>query len=161
MKQWHRNQGKPMFPRYLFWVCLYIISLWLNRSVFAAPTGQTEKPKFKVGFLMGGPINDYGWNQAHNDGRLYLEKSMSGQVQTIYAENVPENSEAARIMEKMIAQGAKLIFLTTYGLLDPALQVAAHHPDVIFMQINRSGNDQRKNVGFFSLTTMNQCMLLA
>ena len=121
--------------------------LILQLSVLSA-NGSPKQP-LKVGFLMGGPVNDYGWNQAHNDGRLYLEKSMNGKVQTIFAENVPENAEAGRIMEKMIAQGAKLIFLTTYGLLDPALQVASRHPDVIFMQINRFSSEKRKNVGVF------------
>lgn len=103
----------------------------------------------KVGFLMGGPVTDYGWNQSHNDGRLYLEKHMAGKVQTVFAEKVPENSEAARVMEKMIAQGAKVIFCTTYGYLDSALKVATRHPDVIFMQINRYNDQLSPNVGVY------------
>jgi basic membrane protein A and related proteins len=127
-------------------LCL-IICLLLQRPVLSA--NETIKQPFKVGFLMGGPINDYGWNQAHNDGRLYLEKYMSGKVQTIFAEKVPENSEAARIMERMISQGIKLIFLTTYGLFDPAVQVAARHPEVIFMQINRLTDLKKSNIGIY------------
>ncbi len=103
----------------------------------------------KVGFLMGGPVTDFGWNQAHNDGRIYLEKHMAGTVQTIFAERIPENSEAGRVMEKMIAQGAKVIFATTYGYLDPMLKVAARHPDVTFMQINRYSEEKRPNIGAY------------
>jgi simple sugar transport system substrate-binding protein/basic membrane protein A len=37
-------------------------------------------------------------------------------------------------MEKMISDGAKVIFATSYGHLDPALKVAEAHPDVAVIQ---------------------------
>ncbi len=74
---------------------------------------------------------------------------MAGKVKVIYAEKIPENAEAARVMEKMIAQGTKIIFLTAYGYLDPGLKVAAHHPDVIFMQVNRQIDRSLPNVGAY------------
>jgi basic membrane lipoprotein Med (substrate-binding protein (PBP1-ABC) superfamily) len=46
---------------------------------------------------------------------------------------VPESADAERVMESMIQQGAKMIFPQSFGYLDPALNVAAKHPDVIFM----------------------------
>ena len=49
----------------------------------------------------------------------------------------------------MIAQGAKIIFLTTYGYLDPAMQAATRHPDVIFMQINRYSEQRKANIGVY------------
>ena len=110
---------------------------------------QNEQQPLKIGFIMGGPINDLGWNQAHNEGRLYLDKTMHDKVQTIFAENIPENAESARVMEKMIAQGVKVIFLTTYGYLDSGFSVASHHPDVIFMQINRLSNKNLPNLGIY------------
>jgi basic membrane lipoprotein Med (substrate-binding protein (PBP1-ABC) superfamily) len=91
----------------------------------------------KVGFLCVGPITDWGFNYAHDQGRLFLEKQTNGQVQTAIAEKVPESAEAERVLEKMIAKGNKLIFTTSYGFLEPALRVAKRHPDVVFMQINR------------------------
>ncbi len=36
-------------------------------------------------------------------------------------------------MERMISQGAKLIFPTSFGHLTPALNVAKKHPDVVFV----------------------------
>ena len=111
----------PLFKS--FWnrpLILMVILLCLKLCVpsqILASSEQANKP-LKVGFIMGGPVTDLGWNQAHNEGRLYVEKSMNGKVQTIFAEKIPENAEAARVMEKMIAQGAKLIFATTYGYLD-------------------------------------------
>jgi basic membrane lipoprotein Med (substrate-binding protein (PBP1-ABC) superfamily) len=127
-----------------------IISLfWLLSFRTDAVSAETGNKLLKVGFIMAGPVSDYGWNQAHNDGRLYLEKTMHGRVQTVFAEKIPENAEAARVMERMIAQGAKIIFLTTYGYLDSALSVAAHHPDIIFMQVNRLSDKKLANLGIY------------
>jgi basic membrane lipoprotein Med (substrate-binding protein (PBP1-ABC) superfamily) len=63
------------------------------------------------------------------------------------AENVPENQEAERVMENMIRQGAKIIFPTSYGHLDPALEVAARHPDVLFM--HQGGLKTAPNLGTY------------
>jgi simple sugar transport system substrate-binding protein/basic membrane protein A len=46
------------------------------------------------------------------------------------AYNIPEDDTAATTMESMVAQGATVIFATSYGHLDAAKQVAAAHPDV-------------------------------
>ena len=47
---------------------------------------------------------------------------------------MPEDDNATRVMEKMVSDGAKIIFATSYGHLDPALKVAAAHPDVAVVQ---------------------------
>jgi basic membrane lipoprotein Med (substrate-binding protein (PBP1-ABC) superfamily) len=81
-------------------------------STFAAPA------KLKVGFLYDSSTSDAGWTTAHNQGRLYMESKVPG-VETVAAENIPETSEAQRVLEKMVAQGCKLIFTTSYGFLEP------------------------------------------
>ncbi len=130
-------------------VCLVLVLLTFLGANFASAESQTNPQPLKVGFVLCGPITDNGWNQSHNDGRLYLEKTMGSKVQTIFAESVPENSEAGRVIEKMIAQGVKIIFTTSYGFFEPALQAAARHPDVVFMQINRYSEQKRANVGVY------------
>jgi basic membrane protein A len=60
---------------------------------------------------------------------------------------VPENAEAERVMEQMIRQGAKIIFPTSYGHLDPAINVAAKYPDVIFL--HQGGLKSTANVGTY------------
>lgn len=51
-------------------------------------------------------------------------------------------------MEKMIAQGNRLIFSTSYGYLEPAERVAKRHPDVIIMQTWRPS--KVKNMGYYA-----------
>ena len=55
-------------------------------------------------------------------------------LEILTAENVPEDDNAATIMEQMIDKGAKIIFATSYGHLDAALKVAEEHPDVVVVQ---------------------------
>ncbi|HMR62700.1 MAG TPA: BMP family ABC transporter substrate-binding protein [Anaerolineae bacterium] len=102
------------------------------REEVPAP-GETEAAEgFVVGALHVGAITDAGYNQAHHDGLVAMTENLPN-VKLIEAENVPESADAERVMENMIQQGAKLIFPQSFGYLDPALAVAARHPDVIFM----------------------------
>lgn len=108
---------------------------------------QSAPKQLKVGFVMVGPVNDYGYNMAHDRGRQFVQANCKG-VQTSFVEKVPENAEAERVMEKMIARGNKLIFSTSYGYLEPAERVAKRHPDVIIMQTWRQG--KAKNMGCYA-----------
>jgi basic membrane protein A and related proteins len=102
--------------------------------------------KLKVGFLYVGPRDDYGYNYAADQGRLAMEKKLP-YVETVFAENVPENAEAERVMEQMIRGGAKIIFPTSYGHLDPAMNVAKKHPEVVFL--HQGGLKNSDNVGTY------------
>jgi simple sugar transport system substrate-binding protein/basic membrane protein A len=86
-----------------------------------------------VGFIMVGPKDDFGYNQAVYEGSQAVQKQFPD-LKVITAENVPEDDTAATTMEQMIDKGAKLIFATSYGHLDAALKVAAAHPDVVVVQ---------------------------
>lgn len=86
----------------------------------------------KVGFLYVGSKDDWGYNQAAYEGSLAVKKAFPN-IEVLQAENVPENSEAARVMEEMIAKGATIIFPTSFGHLTPALEVAKKHPNVVFV----------------------------
>lgn len=118
---------------------LYPFSSYASEGVTTAP--------LKIGFLLVGPVSDSGWNFAQDEGRHYVESALGKKVQTTFAENISENSDAERVMEKMIAQGCRVIFATSYGYLEPVLRVAARHPDVKFMQLSRF--ESRSNLGTF------------
>lgn len=88
--------------------------------------------KLIIGALHVGSVSDAGYNQAHHDGLLAMAANLPN-VELKEAENVPESADAERVMESMIQEGATIIFPQSFGYLDPALNVAAKHPDVIFM----------------------------
>jgi simple sugar transport system substrate-binding protein/basic membrane protein A len=101
-----------------------------SSSGASAAPGKGSKA---VGFIFVGPKDDFGYNQAAYQGAMAVKKKFPD-VKVLTAENVPETDEAARVMEGMIAKGAKIIFATSYGHLDAALQVAQKHPDVVVVQ---------------------------
>src|SRR5438874_7041510 len=87
---------------------------------------------FKAAWIYVGPHNDGGWSQAHDRGRLYVQKTLGSSVQTTYKENIPEGPQVAQVIESLIRDGNKIIFGTSFGF-QPAMAAAAKkHPDVKF-----------------------------
>lgn len=99
----------------------------------SATSGPPGKDSPAAGFIFVGPKDDYGYNQAAYQGSQAVAKAFPD-LKVLTAENVPEDDNAARVMNSMIAKGAKIIFATSYGHLDAALKVAAEHPDVVVVQ---------------------------
>jgi basic membrane protein A len=114
-----------------------------------APAAEASAPGTggsAIGFIFVGPSDDFGYNQAAYLGSQAVEEAFPD-LEVLRAENVPENQEAERVMETMIRSGAKIIFPTSYGHLDPALEVAKRHPDVIFL--HQGGLKTAENLGTY------------
>ncbi|MBC7191807.1 BMP family ABC transporter substrate-binding protein [Marinobacter sp.] len=105
------------------------LSILLASTLLA--TSISAMAETKVGFVYVGPKSDYGYNYAQDQGRLYLEEHLED-VETLYFENIPENADVQRVMERMIRSGVEIVFPTSYGYLDHALKVAEKYPDVHF-----------------------------
>ena len=97
---------------------------------------------YKVAWIYVGPHNDGGWSQAHDQGRLYVQKMLGSKVQTTYKENIAVGSQFNQTVASLSAQGYKLIFATSYGYVNKAL--AAKYPNVLFEQA--TGTDLAKNL---------------
>jgi basic membrane protein A len=96
-------------------------------------SGEPGKDTTKVGFIMVGPKDDFGYNQAVYEGSQAVGDAFPD-LEILTAENVPEDDTAATTMQQMIDEGAELIFATSYGHLDAALTVAEENPDVVVVQ---------------------------
>ncbi len=102
----------------------------------------------KVGFLYVGPVEDYGWSYAHDQGRKYMiEQIGADKVDTTYVENVPETSDAVRIIRELAAKGNKLIYSTSFGFMNPTMRVARQFPDTLFEMC--TGYKLTHNVGTY------------
>ena len=93
---------------------------------------EPPKEPLKVGFVYVSPVGNAGWTYQHDLGRLAMQHALGGQVRTTAVEAVAEGADSERVMRDLVAQGHKLIFATSFGYLEPALRVAADHPDVVF-----------------------------
>jgi len=87
------------------------------------------KEDLKVGFVYIGTINDEGYTQAHDQGRLALEEMG---IQTMYVEGVPENADCEKAIRDLIDQGCNVIYANSFNYMDYVLKVAKEFPDVKF-----------------------------
>jgi basic membrane protein A and related proteins len=97
---------------------------------------------FKVAWIYVGPHNDGGWSQAHDAGRLYVQKMLGSKVQTTYKENIAVGAQLQQTVASLVNQGYKMIFGTSYGYFDKKL--AAKYPSVLFEQA--TGTDTASNL---------------
>ena len=117
------------------------VALGMATSAFA-------EDKTKVGFVYVGPVGDGGWTYEHNKGRLAVEAEFGDKVETVFVESVPEGADAERVMTQMALQGADLIFTTSFGYMDPTINVAKKFPDVKFE--HATGYKTAENVSVYS-----------
>jgi len=104
-----------------------------------------------MGFIYVGPRDDYGYNQAHFQGK----SSLTGidWIKAVDEENVPETIEVVKTMESMIQiDGVQVLFPTSFGYFDPfILQTAKKYPDVTFLHCGGLWDAAKhpKNVGSY------------
>jgi basic membrane protein A and related proteins len=114
-------------------------------------TGSAKSHKqsdvFKAAWIYVGPHDDGGWSQAHDQGRLYVQKKLGSKVETTYKENVPEGPQVAQVIESLIRDGNKIIFATSFGYQPSVVSEAKKHPDVYFEMA--TGTAQSKNMAEF------------
>lgn len=112
--------------------------------------GGEKKPqateKTKVAFVYVGPVGDAGWSYSHDQGRKYLMEKMPD-VQTTIIESVPEGADSERVITQLAEQGHKIIFTTSFGYMDPTINVAKKYPNIVFMHC--SGFKTADNVGTY------------
>ncbi len=102
--------------------------------------------KVKTAFLYVGPVGDAGWSWAHDQARQDLEQHHPW-VETAFLESVPEGAGAERALSQFAEKGFKVIFATSFGYMDPVIQVAQRYPDTVFMHC--SGYKRADNVGTY------------
>lgn len=102
----------------------------------------------KVGFVYVGPVGDFGWSYEHDQGRIAVEEHFGDAVETSYVESVPEGADAERVLTQMALSGHDLIFTTSFGYMDPTINVAAKFPDVRFE--HATGYKTADNVSTYS-----------
>lgn len=98
----------------------------------SAPARSEGSATIKAAWIYVGPHNDGGWSQAHDRGRLAVEKALGGKVVTTYKENVPEGPQASQVIDSLVRDGNKIIFATSFGYMDAMEKAAKKYPDVYF-----------------------------
>src|SRR5919205_2707007 len=80
-------------------------------ALVAATAGSAKRSDvFKVAWIYVGPHNDGGWSQAHDEGRLLVQKTLGAKVQTTFKENIPVGPQFDQTVASLVADGYKMIF---------------------------------------------------
>ena len=105
-----------------------------------------KKAEVKAGFIYVGPIGDFGWSHAHEQGRLHVEEKFPW-LDSVYVESVPEG-DASRIIDRFVQEEkCDIIFTTSFGYMNDTLEAGERYPDTTFMHC--SGFKQTENVGTY------------
>jgi basic membrane lipoprotein Med (substrate-binding protein (PBP1-ABC) superfamily) len=109
-------------------------------------SARTEKRSaaFKAAWIYVGPHDDNGWSQAHDKGRLSVQKALGSKVETTFKENVPEGPQTSQVLDSLVRDGNKIIFATSFGFQPAVLKAAKKYPDVKFEMA--TGTAQSKNM---------------
>lgn len=95
---------------------------------------------FNAVLVHGGEVAAGGWDHAHNEGRLHLERTVEG-IATAHVENVPGGITGESVLRDLAGRDFDLIITSSFGFMDATAAVAREFPDQGF--VNVSG--QRSN----------------
>lgn len=96
----------------------------------------SEVVPLKVGFILVGPENDFGWNWAHAQGAKAIEDHFGDMVEVTVVEDVREGAEDEKAIRDLVASGHKVIFATSFGFLPAVSTVANEYQDINFIHIS-------------------------
>lgn len=142
---------------------LIIVAVVLAACAPAAPTEEPEEaaaPEMKACFIYVGPIGDYGWTHAHNEGRVYVDEQFDW-LETAYAESVAEPDVERFLDRYVVEENCDVVFTTSFGFMDGTLVAAEKYPDTLFFHC--SGFKRAPNMGtymadFYQLYYLNGLM---
>ena len=113
-----------------------VVLLGLTALATATSVSAGKADVFKVAWLYCGKCvaHDHGWSQAHDDGRLYVQKVLGNKVQTTYKEDVG-NAKVPQVVAGLVREGYKMIFGTSFGMFEFGnSKLYKKYPDVLFEQ---------------------------
>ena len=86
----------------------------------------------KVAMMYAGKIGDYGWNYQQEQARLAIEKQFAGKIVIRGLENIPESSDAERVVKGLAEQGTNLVIGTAFGYMESLKKQQCEYKSVRF-----------------------------
>ena len=91
----------------------------------------------KIGVIYVSPISDIGWTKQHNDAAMAIKAALGDRVELTVVDSLWEPQAIDRVLADMVANGAKLIFATSFSHSTPVQKAARKFPQVIFEHLLR------------------------
>lgn len=93
----------------------------------------TAKHTLKVAFLYEDGIADSRWTADHEKGRLKLERSFDGVVETKCFENCGGQASFEAAVKDAVEWGAEVVFTTAPSMINHTLRAAIEYKDIKFL----------------------------
>ena len=87
----------------------------------------------KAAWVYVGPVGDFGWSYQHDLGRKAVEAAFGDKVKTSFVEKVAEGPDSERVI-RQLAGVNDIVFMTSFGFMNPTERVAKQFPKVKFEQ---------------------------
>ncbi len=101
-------------------------------TALAGGARAQQGQKLNVGFVLVGPIGDYGWSYQHDQGRRKMMEVLGEeQVSSTVVEAVAP-PDFDRVVTQLARTGHRLIFSTSFTFYQPTLRVAPRMPNISF-----------------------------
>lgn len=101
----------------------------------AAGETAAAAEKVKVGVIYISPKNDGGWSQAHATGMAEAVAAVGADkidLREIESVSDADAQQTETAIKQLIADGAQIVFATSYGYMDVVEKLAAEYPEVKF-----------------------------
>jgi len=111
-----------------------------------APAAQAQAP-LNVGFILIGPVGDFGWSTMHDVGRRRMLEVLGNRVTATQVESVAP-PDFDRVANQLARTGSRLIFTTSFSYFQPTVRVAPTLPNVRFE--NATGTSTLPNLSIYN-----------
>lgn len=145
-------KGKEWVENNLPFVLVGIIVITLTVVIRSFRLPEIGR-QITVGCVLVGSRNDKGWNESHYNGLLHAceEHKCILKVREGVAEDA---AHIAVAVEELAAEGANVIYLTSFGYGRYVEGVAVKHPRIAFFSVSGSGKAKNQTTYFARLYQM-------
>lgn len=134
-----------------------VMGVWLwKNSTEVVPVSEVTKEETTVGVVMCGKTDDDGWTQSHYESLEKMKEELN--LRLLYKTGIQSDEKAEEVIEELVDEGASMIIVTSYRLVDSIYKMAEEYPHIQFL--HAGGSKTRKNLTAF-LGRMYQIRYLA
>ena len=113
----------------------------------ALPGTAGAQGPLNVGFVLIGPVGDFGWSHMHDQGRRRMLEVVGDRVTATVVESVPP-PDFDRVVNQLARTGSRLIFTTSFSYFQPTVRIAPTLPQVRFE--NATGTSTLPNLSLYN-----------
>lgn len=111
-----------------------------------APVATAQAP-LNVGFILIGPVGDFGWSTMHDQGRRRMLEVLGDRVRATQVEAVAP-PDFDRVATQLVRTGSRLIFTTSFSYFQATQRVAGQNPNVFWE--SATGTATARNLAIYN-----------